>query len=230
MTRSSSYLSAAPEKPGERRFESERDYYEITWAAGQRSFDPYSSSPELVRILKTLHRQGSSLLDIGCGAGKYAVEAARLGYRSIGVDFSHAALRLAISYARSAGLDRQVQFVCADALNITLGRKFDVIIDCGCFHHIRKADWRSYFARICCHLASSGYFVLRVFSKRSSFADWVPTVRNRHWSVWRGHYTHFFTKRELLRTVLPFFEVISVEEVAIAPTSWRFVLILRPAT
>jgi SAM-dependent methyltransferase len=57
---------------------------------------------------------GNRFLDLGCGSGRYAVNAARKGVEITGLDFSEEMLRLANFYADQEGQSEHVKFIKAD--------------------------------------------------------------------------------------------------------------------
>jgi SAM-dependent methyltransferase len=57
--------------------------------------------------------RGASILDVGCGTGRHAVELAKRGYRVTGVDVSDGMLNVARAKAAVDGLD--IRFIQADA-------------------------------------------------------------------------------------------------------------------
>ena len=69
---------------------------------------------------------GSHILDVGCGAGRHAVELAVRGYQVTGVDISSGMLAQAEQAARKAGVE--VELIHADATQFTLDRSFDAAI------------------------------------------------------------------------------------------------------
>jgi SAM-dependent methyltransferase len=69
---------------------------------------------------------GASILDIGCGTGRHAVELAKAGYSVTGLDISAGMLREAQAAADSAGVE--LELVQADATSFILGREFDATV------------------------------------------------------------------------------------------------------
>lgn len=65
---------------------------------------------------------GSTVLDVGCGTGRHAVELAKRGYRVTGVDLSPKMLEVARAKAAAAGVE--VRFVEMDATRLDLGETF----------------------------------------------------------------------------------------------------------
>jgi len=70
--------------------------------------------------------RGSSILDIGCGTGRHAIELARLGYHVTGVDLSSRMLEHARGAAEVAGVN--IELIHADATTYTPDRRFDAAI------------------------------------------------------------------------------------------------------
>jgi len=82
---------------------------------------------------------GKSILDVGCGSGRYAVEFARRGAsRVVGLDYAAGMLDLARQYARSAGVQDRCDFVEGDFTALQLNERFDVVIAIGVFDYQDK--------------------------------------------------------------------------------------------
>lgn len=79
-----------------------------------------------------------SLLDVGCGSGRYELGLAELNLdRITGVDFSQEMIDLANSYKTSQMPDaRNIDFICADFLNFEPSQKYDVVFAMGVFDYI----------------------------------------------------------------------------------------------
>ncbi len=69
---------------------------------------------------------GASILDIGCGTGRHAVEFARRGYVVTGVDISSGMLAIARQKAEDSGV--AVELVECPAQDYTASRKFDAAL------------------------------------------------------------------------------------------------------
>lgn len=71
---------------------------------------------------------GDTVLDVGCGPGRHAVELAGRGIAVIGVDISHEFIRVARERADSAGVGELTEFRRSDARDFDLGRSVDAAI------------------------------------------------------------------------------------------------------
>jgi len=72
------------------------------------------------------HNKKASILDIGCGTGRHAIELAKRGYKVTAVDLSAAQLNRAWSHAKTEQV--KVRFRQADARNLKYIRQFDLVI------------------------------------------------------------------------------------------------------
>ncbi|MFN3557286.1 MAG: class I SAM-dependent methyltransferase [Bacteroidales bacterium] len=72
------------------------------------------------------YNKSLSLLDVGCGTGRHAIELTRRGYNVTGIDLSESQLQQARKKALDNGLD--IPFICMDARSIHLDQSFDVAL------------------------------------------------------------------------------------------------------
>lgn len=81
-----------------------------------------------------LYPKGSSLLDVGCGTGQLAIEASKLGYKAIGIDFADEM----ISIAKNNNLEKKALalFETCSVFNYTPDQKFDVVSAMGFIEYI----------------------------------------------------------------------------------------------
>jgi len=66
---------------------------------------------------------GMSVIDVGCGTGRHAIQLARRGLKVTGIDISHGMLEVARHHAEQAGV--MVDWIEADARNFSLPKTFD---------------------------------------------------------------------------------------------------------
>lgn len=86
------------------------------------------ASSEVEFIIRECNlRVGSTVLDLGCGAGRHAVELAKHGIRVVGVDYSQGLIDRAIARARAATVD-VASFIKGDCRDVALGERFDAVI------------------------------------------------------------------------------------------------------
>jgi cyclopropane fatty-acyl-phospholipid synthase-like methyltransferase len=150
-------------------------------------------------------------LDLGCGEGRHTLLFASAGFHTVGLDYLAAPLQTVAERARQAGLNGRVRLIMGDALlpPIKPGT-FDVLVDYGCFHHVRKSDWPIYLDRVLGLLKPGGYFHLTVFSTK--FKHYPGERRRRNWHVHRNHYDRFFVKRDVPEIFAGRCEVVAIEE------------------
>lgn len=129
-----------------------------------------------------LARQAGSVLDLGCGSGRLACAIARdTGAKVTGVDPAAAMLEIA---AAKPGGDK-VRWICADARDLALASKFDLVLLGGHAFQVfldgpARADLLRCIAR---HLSPTGRFI---FDSRN------PAVRE--WQGWTPEAT--MTRRD----------------------------------
>jgi SAM-dependent methyltransferase/uncharacterized protein YbaR (Trm112 family) len=92
-----------------------------------------------IPAIRLRESDGGTLLDVGCGWGRWSIAARRKGYRVVGVDPSLGALMAARRITRMLGL--AVDFVCADARYLPFASSsFDNIFSYSVVQHFSKAD------------------------------------------------------------------------------------------
>jgi SAM-dependent methyltransferase len=187
-----------------------RRYFRQAYRTGEHGWEVKGSSPYAAAFLKRLSRcvRHGRLLDVGCGEGRHAVAAAKLGFRVTGIDYEPLAVRRARRFAPAEGA-RRIVFRRADVLRLPLAEaSFDVVLDYGCLHHQRKSDWPAYRAGILRVLKPEGYYVLSVFSPE------FPFFRGgrRPWHLAKGAYRRCFTRTDILGLFAGDFELLELKE------------------
>ena len=119
----------------------------MTWDDAYRGQPPWEiGRPQRTFIdLEAAGRVGTSVLDVGCGTGENALYLAERGHEVWGIDISTVAIERAMVKAHARRLP--VVFLAADALEPeAVGRTFETLTDCGCFHTLSDDDRPRYVA------------------------------------------------------------------------------------
>lgn len=185
-----------------------RRYFRNAYRTGRHGWEVERPAPQAVAFLNRLRRgfAGGRLLDVGCGEGRHSLAAARLGFRVTGIDYEPLALKRARRFAKQTRV-AGVTYRQADALRLPFpAASFDIVLDYGCFHHQRKADWPPYLAGIRRVLKPRGYYLLSVFSPQFR----LFRGSRRSWHVAFGAYRRRFTQREIRRIFGRSFDVMDI--------------------
>ena len=82
---------------------------------------------------------GFSLLDIGCGSGRYTDALAERTGKIVAVDFAQAMLDIVARNAEAGGYAETTSMVCGDFLTSDMEGDFDLVLAIGYFDYIRDA-------------------------------------------------------------------------------------------
>ena len=100
------------------------------------------------------------VLDLGTGPGTQALELVKLGFNVTGTDISKSAI------LEAKKLSDDINFIVDDILGTKLKKKFDLILDRGCFHTIEPGDRKIYLKNIKNLLNKNGLLFLKCFSDK----------------------------------------------------------------
>ena len=99
--------------------------------------------------------------------GHDAVFLAKNGFKVLAVDISPAAIELAKSNAKQAGLGVAIDYRVEDVLTLSSPAGTATFVnDRGCFHEIAPSDRQTYIHRIHDVLVPGGHLLLRTFSEQ----------------------------------------------------------------
>jgi SAM-dependent methyltransferase len=173
----------AKQPPGKRR----KGWYDDVFAEHFLFLYPLTWEETGVRDAGFIHallgaREGMTILDVGCGDGRHAVELAKLGARVLGVDNSLALLLAAAQNKEAAELaDGQVDFIHGDMRRLPRDREFDAVICVGTTlgYFEEEQNWLC-LQEMYDRLAPGGRMLVHVFNR-----DFVaPHLPSRSW--WQG--------------------------------------------
>jgi SAM-dependent methyltransferase len=84
---------------------------------------------------------GASVLDLGCGTGRFSVEFAKRGAATVvGVDFAPSMVTFSDQAARDLGVADTCHFACGDVTKLPFKKPFDIVIAMGLFDYLPEAD------------------------------------------------------------------------------------------
>ena len=181
-------------KQGSGVYRAQRAYFERAYATGEHGWPTEGVSPMVARFLRTFRSRDRRVLDIGCGEGRHTRAFAGAGALAVGVDLEPKALARARE-AADRGSGRGPGFVQADVFALPFAPStFDVVLDYGCLHHVRRRDTQRYLEQVVPLLKPEGSFLLSCFSTK--FKHHAGERRTRDWLVHRGHYDRFFRRTD----------------------------------
>lgn len=112
-----------------------REWDQIAWAFGEIDAEP---EPEVIAFLDSVHIGSASIgLDVGCGCGRHAIEAARRGHRVTAVDWSGVACAETRRRAERHGVSLEVRCESMEMLPFPDGA-FDFAISWCVMNHGTK--------------------------------------------------------------------------------------------
>jgi len=179
----------------------DKDFYEKKWESVKdwiKEKSPYLKKDagiegEIALDWAKKYVKSGKVIDIGCGGGRNAILFSLNGFDSIGIDFSANAIKLAKQLAEER--ESKSEFFKKNILtDLDLG-KFDLALDFGCFHHLRKTQWKKYINNISCLINPKKYYILYTFSKDSK--ETGNYKKGKDYSIRNGHYNHYFSIDEL---------------------------------
>ena len=104
---------------------------------------------------------GASVLDVGCGVGRWSRRLARAGARVTGIDLAPTMVEEARRRAARAGVGGRCRFLVADLADLDLSERFEQILGVTVLQHILDPDrFERAVGRLAAHLAPGGRIVL----------------------------------------------------------------------
>lgn len=97
------------------------------------------------RFIITLKECGDirdkTVLDIGCGSGRYSIAFAKMGAGSVtGIDFADNMLKKAEAMAYDNGVLQKCRFICGDFLTYDFKESYNICIAIGLFDYISQPE------------------------------------------------------------------------------------------
>jgi SAM-dependent methyltransferase len=165
----------------------------------------------LVDLVRTGRVRPCRAVDLGCGAGNYAIWLARRGFDVTGVDSSPTAIGIAREKAEKAGVS--CRFLVADLLGDLheIDGKFDLGYDWELLHHIMPQD-RGRYARNVHSLLKPGATYLSVcFSEEDLQFGGAGKIRK----TTIGTVLYFSSESEIRELFSPYFAIQELKTITV---------------
>ena len=120
-----------------------------------------------------------SILEIGVATGRYTLELAKRGYTVTAVDMSEKLLEKCRQQVSDEGLLKQVEFVLADARDLSAVEKkdFDAVLLMGPLYHlVEEEDRQTALIEVFNHLREGGVIVSSFISRFGIFGDILKNI------------------------------------------------------
>ena len=166
----------------------------------------------LVELVESERVLPCEAVDLGCGAGNYAVWLASRGFRMTGIDISPKAIELAGQLAVNKGVE--CRFIAADLTGDPdeFDRSFDFAYDWEVLHHVFPEDREKYVHNVHRLLRPGGRYLSVCFSEED--ADFGGGGKYRKTPL--GTTLYFSSEKEMRALFEPRFDIqeLSTSEIA----------------
>lgn len=169
----------------------------------------------LVEVVESGKLKPSKTIDLGCGAGNYAIYLASKGFDVTGVDISSKAIEIAKENARKKGL--KCSFVVADVLGDLdeIEETFDFAYDWELLHHIFPKKRGKYVKNVYGLLNPMGKYLCVCFSEKDPQFGGSGKYRK----TLLGTILYFSSEEELRDLFNPYFNIKELKTMEISGKS-----------
>jgi 2-polyprenyl-3-methyl-5-hydroxy-6-metoxy-1,4-benzoquinol methylase len=141
-------------------------------------------------VINAASQPGSTILDVGCGPGRYPIELARRGAsRCVGVDVAEPMIEIARKEAAAAGVADRCHWVVTDYLSFESEERFDSVIAMGYFDYLENPA-----VHLQKMVSQSKGRVFASFPKRWEIRTPIRMARFR----FQGGFVRFYSRAEVL--------------------------------
>jgi 2-polyprenyl-3-methyl-5-hydroxy-6-metoxy-1,4-benzoquinol methylase len=183
------------------KYEQQKEFFQKCYFNQRHGWGTNKISPNIKNYLEKI--QPGTLLDIGCGHGKYTILSQKLGFQSQGIDY----IPSAIEKAKEKSEDLDCTFITNDFFKQKFTQKFDTVLDSGFLHHIKKIDWPLYTKKLLHLTKPKSNYILSCFSEK----DTTHKRAKRH-LIHYNHYDYFFSREDLGKLFAKNFKIIKINE------------------
>jgi len=145
-----------------------------------------------IRFEQTLSNLNSdelqTILDIGCGSGRYCIEYLRMGKKVVGIDMSSNMLEIAKKSCSEAFPAGELEFINGDYMKHSFDDKFDVAVLMGLFDYIE--DPESFLKKLQTDIKKT---ILGSFPKSNNFLNQIRKLRY----IFKNCPLYFYSRKQL---------------------------------
>lgn len=139
----------------------------------------------ILQLIGQYRPDTSTILDIGCGTGRHAMEFAKHGYEVTGIDSSAQMIEIAKQKLNcNVSLSNPPEFYQSDARNLNLSRQYDVVVSL--FHvisyQVTDTDLEQVFTAIKSHMKKNALFIFDIWYGPAVLHQ-KPEERQNHYVV-----------------------------------------------
>jgi SAM-dependent methyltransferase len=165
----------------------------------------------LVSWFETNQLHAGRVLELGCGPGRNSIYMAKQSCSVDAIDVSPVSIEWARERTAEAGVD--VNFICASIFDFPVkAGEYDLVYDCGCFHHIPPHRRMSFLSLVATALKPGGAFGLTCFGAESPETSGADIT---DWQVYRDRSMHGglgYSKKRLITTFSPILDVVELRQ------------------
>lgn len=166
---------------------------------------------ELVNLIESGKIKPCKTIDMGCGAGNYALYLSSLGFDVTGIDISLSAIKIANDHAMRKGVHSC--FIAADVLGDLneIKETFDFVYDWELLHHIFPKYRQKYVENVYRILNPKGKYLSVCFSESDS--QFGGSGKYRETPL--GTVLYFSSENELKELFNPYFNIKELKTIEI---------------
>ena len=160
----------------------------------------------LVDLINTGKLLPCKAIDLGCGAGNYAIYLAEKGFDVTGVDFSSTAIKIAEENAKARRV--KCKFITADVVDqlSKISGRWDFAYDWGLLHHILPEHREKYVKNVYGILNPKAKYLSLCFSEKDKGFEGDEKYRK----TFIGSTLYFSCEDELRELFAPYFDIIEL--------------------
>jgi SAM-dependent methyltransferase len=102
-------------------------------------------------------------LDLGSGRGELSIHLARQGFDVLSIDYSQAAVDLAMQAADAAKCNGNIEHYCGDVNSRPLSGKYSLAVASDLIEHLAPEELDRLYGQVALHLLPAGVFIIHTF-------------------------------------------------------------------